>query len=240
MENKRKVAVVTGANRGMGFEACRQLGELGYRVVLTSRDEMAGHAAAEQLLNNGLDIVYHKLDVTDAQQISTFVDWLRSEGGMIDVLINNAGIFPEGKDYPEVTSALEVEMAVVRHTLETNTLGHLALCQEIIPMMKKRGYGRVVFLSSVAGRLSDMGSSMPGLRLSHVANNALARIFAAETEDDNIKVNAICPFWVKTRMGGPSAPRNVEDGVETTIWLATLPDDGPSGGFFRDKQQLEW
>jgi NAD(P)-dependent dehydrogenase (short-subunit alcohol dehydrogenase family) len=240
MKDGRKIAAVTGANRGMGFETCRQLAELGYKVVLTSRDEAAGHAAVERLSSAGHDVVYHQLDVGNPKHITRFTEWLRDEGGAIDVLINNAGIFPEGENYPEITNALEAKMVTVRQTLETNTFGHMALCQEIIPMMKMRGYGRIVFLSSVAGRLSDMGGGMPGLRLSHVANNALARIFAAETADDNIKVNAICPFWVKTRMGGPSAPRSVEEGVETTIWLATLPDDGPSGGFFRDKQQLEW
>ena len=174
MTDDRMVAAVTGANRGMGFETCRQLAELGYRVVLTSRDEAAGHAAVERLSNDGHDVVYRRLDVTNPRHIAAFAGWLRNEGGWIDVLINNAGIFPEGKNYPEVTSALDAEMALVRQTLDTNTLGHLALCQVIIPMMKVRGYGRIVFLSSVSGRLADMGGSMPGLRLSHVANNALA------------------------------------------------------------------
>jgi NAD(P)-dependent dehydrogenase (short-subunit alcohol dehydrogenase family) len=224
----------------MGFEACRQLAERGYRVLLTSRDEAAGRAAVERLSKDGHDVAYHRLDVSDPEQIAAFAGWLRDEGGRIDVLINNAGIFPEGESYPEVTAALDADMAIVRRTLETNTLGHMALCQAVIPMMQAGNYGRIVFLSSASGRLADMGGGMAGYRMSHVAINALARIFAAETKDDNIKVNAVCPYWVKTRMGGPCAPRDVEKGVETTIWLATLPDDGPSGGFFRDKQQLEW
>ena len=152
----------------------------------------------------------------------------------------NAGVFPEGVDYPDLVSALEVDVETVRLTLETNTLGHMVLYQAVIPAMRDQGYGRIAILSSVSGRLSDMGAGMPGYRISHVANNALARIFAAETKDANIKVNTVCPFWVRTRMGGPDAPRDVEEGVQTITWLATLPDDGPSGGFFRDKASLEW
>ena len=178
--------------------------------------------------------------MTDDDEIRSLIADLHDDTGRIDVVVANAGIFPEGVDYPELTSALDVDMETVRRTLETNTLGHMALYQAVIPVMRAQGYGRIAILSSVSGRLSDMGAGMPGCRMSHVANNALARIFAAETEGDNIKVNSVCPFWVRTRMGGPEAPRNVEEGVETTIWLATLPDDGPSGGFFRDRQPLEW
>ena len=240
MNGDKRIAVVTGANRGMGLETCLQLASLGFKVVLTSRDESAGKAAVERLSDDGLDVVYHRLDVTEPKQVTALADWLREEFGRVDVLVNNAGIFPEGRNYPEVESALDVDMATVRETLETNTLGHMALCQAVIPMMKLQGYGRIVILSSVSGRLADMGGSMPGMRISHVANNALARILGAELEGTNVLVNSVCPYWVKTRMGGPSAPRDIKEGVETTMWLATLPDDGPSGGFFRDKKQLEW
>jgi len=237
---EQRVALVTGANQGMGFETCRQLGRLGYKVILTARDEAAGEAAAAGLRDEGVDIQFRHLDVTDHDEIRSLIADLQDNPGRIDVVVANAGIFPEGVDYPDLTSALDVDMETVRATLETNTLGHMALYQAVIPVMRAQGYGRIAILSSVSGRLSDMGAGMPGYRMSHVANNALARIFAAETEGDNIKVNTVCPFWVKTRMGGPEAPREVEEGAKTTIWLATLPDDGPSGGFFRDKAPLEW
>jgi NAD(P)-dependent dehydrogenase (short-subunit alcohol dehydrogenase family) len=234
------VALVTGANRGLGLETCRQLGRLGHKVILTAREGSAGEAAAARLRNEGLDVHCRHLDVTDHDEIASVVEALAVCPGRIDVLIANAGIFPEGARYPEVTAALAVDLATVRRTLETNTLGHMALCQAVIPMMRAQGYGRIAILSSVSGRLADMGAGMAGYRLSHVANNALARIFAAETKGDNIKVNTVCPFWVRTRMGGPDAPRNVQEGVETIVWLATLPDHGRSGGFFRDKRPMDW
>ncbi len=240
MNQVNKVALVTGSNRGLGLETCRQLGRLGYQVILTARVEAAGVAAAAQLREEGIDVQYRHLDVTDHDEIGGLVESMRENPGRIDVLVANAGIFPEGISYPDITSALDVDMATVRETLETNTLGHMALYQAVIPVMQAQGYGRIAILSSAAGRLSDMGAGMPGYRMSHVANNALARIFAAETEGDNIKINTVCPFWVKTRMGGPEALREVEEGAETITWLATLPDDGPTGGFFRDRQQLEW
>ena len=240
MNQVKRVALVTGSNRGLGLETCRQLGHLGYQVILTARDETAGVAAATELREKGLDVQYRHLDVTDHDEIGRLVKSLKEAPGRIDALVANAGIFPEGINYPDITSALDVDMATVRQTLETNTLGHMALYQAVIPVMQAQGYGRIAILSSVGGRLSDMGAGMPGYRMSHVANNALARIFAAETENDNIKINTVCPFWVKTRMGGPEALREVDEGAETITWLATLPDDGPTGGFFQDKQQMEW
>ncbi len=240
MSEIQRVALVTGANRGIGLEVCRQLGRLGYKVILTARDAVAGETAATGLRNEGLDVQYRHLEVTDHDEIRSLIAALQENPGRIDVAVANAGIFPEGADYPKLTSALDVDMETVRLILETNTLGHMALYQAVIPVMRIQGYGRIAILSSVAGRLSDMGAGMAGYRMSHVANNALARIFAAETEGDNIKVNTVCPFWVKTRMGGPEAPREVDEGAETITWLATLPDDGPSGGFFRDRQPLEW
>ena len=240
MNQTKRVALVTGSNRGLGLETCRQLGRLGYTVILTARAGADGEAAAAELREESIDAQYRHLDVTDHDEIACLVESLKGSHGRIDVLVANAGIFPEGANYPDITSALDVDMTTVRQTLETNTLGHMALYQSVIPVMQAQGYGRIAILSSVAGRLSDMGAGMPGYRMSHVANNALARIFAAETEDDNIKINTVCPFWVKTRMGGPEAILEVEEGVETITWLATLPDNGPTGGFFQDKQQMEW
>jgi NAD(P)-dependent dehydrogenase (short-subunit alcohol dehydrogenase family) len=210
MNAVQRVALVTGANRGIGLETCRQLGLLGYKVILTARDDHDGEAAASGLRDDALDVHYRHLDVTDHEEIRSLIAELREEFGRIDVAVANAGIFPEGADYPNLTSALDVDMETVRLVLETNTLGHLALYQAVIPVMRTQGYGRIAILSSVAGRLSDMGAGMAGYRMSHVANNALARIFAAETEGDNIKINTVCPFWVKTRMGGPEAPREVD------------------------------
>lgn len=240
MNSAKKVALVTGANRGLGFESCRQLGRQGYHVVLTSRDAKAGEEAAASLRGEGFDVEFRQLDVTDHDGIASLVDSVRQNPGRIDALIANAGIFPEGANYPIVTPALDVDTDTVRLTLETNTIGHMVLCQHVIPIMREQGYGRIAILSSGSGSLADMGGGMIGYRISHVANNAMTRVFAAETDGENIKVNSVCPFWVKTRMGGQDGLREVEEGAEGIVWAATLPDDGPSGGFFREMAPLEW
>ena len=155
--------------------------------------------------------------------------------GRIDVLVNNAGIALDGSRSP-VSSVLEVSPEVVARTLDANTLGPLRLIQAVVPAMRARGYGRIVNVSSGLGQISGMGGSWPGYRMSKAALNALTRIVAAEVGSANIKVNAVSPGWVRTDMGGKDAPRSVAQGADTIVWLATLPDDGPSGLFFEDPQ----
>jgi NAD(P)-dependent dehydrogenase (short-subunit alcohol dehydrogenase family) len=234
-----KIAVVTGGNRGMGFETCRQLAGRGARVVLTSRDAAKGEAAAGRLQAQGLDVRHHQLDVADDDGIRRLADFIRDQFDGLDILINNAGIV-RGKDEPRerAVHTFQVTPAGFREVLATNLIGPYLLCQALIPLMQRQG--RVVNVSSGMGQLTDMGSGFPAYRISKAGLNALTRIFASELEGTGIKVNAACPGWVRTDMGGAGAARSVEDGVATTVWLATLPDDGPSGGLFRDKKPIPW
>jgi NAD(P)-dependent dehydrogenase (short-subunit alcohol dehydrogenase family) len=234
-----KIAVVTGGNRGMGFETCRQLARRGARVILTSRDPAKGEAAARRLHGEGLDVRHHQLDVADDDSIGQLADFLRSELGRLDILINNAGI-ARGRDEPRERAmrTFEATPAGVREVLATNLIGPFLLCQTLIPLMQ--GRGRVVNVSSGMGQLCEMGGGFPAYRMSKAGLNALTRIFAREVQGSGVKVNAVCPGWVRTDMGGAGAARSVEEGVATTIWLATLPDDGPSGGLFRDRKPIPW
>lgn len=232
------VAVVTGANRGLGLETCRQLAGRGYRVVLAARREAEGRAAAEGLAAQGLDVRFHPLDVTDPASVRRLRDDLKADFGRIDCLVNNAGIFPDRDPDGEGSSIFDTDLDTVRRGLETNTLGPLQLCQALIPLMD--GRGRVVNVSSGMGQLSEMNGCCPGYRLSKTALNAVTRILADELQATGIKVNSVCPGWVKTDMGGPGAELPVEEGAQGIVWAATLPDDGPSGGFFRHGEPIPW
>jgi NAD(P)-dependent dehydrogenase (short-subunit alcohol dehydrogenase family) len=234
-----RIAVVTGGNRGMGFETCRQLARLGARVVLTSRDPAKGETAARRLQDAGLDVRDHSLDVADDASIGRLAAFVRGEFGRLDILVNNAGIV-RGRDEPRERAMrpFDATPAGLREVLATNLIGPFLLCQALIPLM--RGSGRVVNVSSGMGQLTDMGADFPAYRISKAGLNALTRIFGSELAGTGIKVNAACPGWVRTDMGGAGATRSVEEGVATTIWLATLPDDGPSGGLFRDRKPIPW
>ncbi|HET9404046.1 MAG TPA: SDR family oxidoreductase, partial [Burkholderiales bacterium] len=230
-------AVVTGGNRGIGFEICRQLAKLGgIRVVLTARDEAKGQAAAKKLRGEGLEVDIHALDVTSEMSVKTLAADLEKKYGRCDVLVNNAGVMLD----PRGSRVLDSSLGTWRATLDTNLIGPLLLIQTLAPIMKKNRYGRIVNVSSGQGQLSDMGAGTPAYRVSKTALNALTRTFAAELNGSGVLVNAMCPGWVKTDMGGSSAPRRPEQGADTALWLATLPDDGPSGGFFRDRKPIPW
>ncbi len=235
----KRVALVTGANRGMGLEIVRQLSRLGLIAVLAARDLEKGKVAAATLAAEELDVPIVALDVTDADSIRAAVAEVRGLFGRIEVLVNNAAILKEGL-LPEDTSVLDVSGDLVNQTFLTNTVGPLRMIQATVPGMRERGYGRIVNLSSGAGQLAEMGGGFPAYRLSKSALNALTRITAAELGAHEIKVNSVCPGWVRTDMGGPHATRTVEHGAETAVWLATLPEDGPTGGFFRDMKPIPW
>ena len=235
----KRVALVTGANRGMGLEIVRQLSRLGLIAVLAARDIEKGKVAAATLAAEEFDVPIVALDVTDADSIRAAVAEVRGLFGRIDVLVNNAAILKEGL-LPEDTSVLDVSGDLVNQTFLTNTVGPLRMIQATVPGMRERGYGRIVNLSSGAGQLAEMGGGFPAYRLSKSALNALTRITAAELGAHEIKINSVCPGWVRTDMGGPHATRTVEHGAETAVWLATLPEDGPTGGFFRDMKPIPW
>lgn len=231
----QRVAVVTGANRGIGREVCRQLAQLGLQVILTARDAGKGQQAAEELGAEGLDVRFQGLDVVDQVSVRRLLKFLADELGRLDVLVNNAGIYLD-RGLP----AKKVDLALVRQTMETNFYGPLRLSQMALPLMQRHDYGRIVNVSSQMGALTSMGAGALGYRVSKAALNAMTRVLAAEMRDNDILVNAVDPGWVKTEMGGPRAPRSVQKGAESIVWLATLPTGGPSGGFFRDGHQQPW
>jgi NAD(P)-dependent dehydrogenase (short-subunit alcohol dehydrogenase family) len=235
-----KIAVVTGANRGLGFETCRQLARLGIKVILTARDAVTGQAAVGQLSGEGLDVQFHLLDVSDDTQAAVLARFIEAEYGRLDILVNNAGVVLEAFDRASWNSpgALQTGLDTVRATLETNALGALRLMQALIPLM--RGSGRVVNVSSGMGQLADMQGGFVAYRLSKTMLNVLTRVLAAELKGTDIKVNSINPGWVRTELGGPSGRRSVEEGTAGVVWAATLPEDGPSGGFFRDGKTIPW
>jgi len=235
----QKVAVITGANRGLGLETARELARTGIHVVLTSRNADAGERAAAELKRDGLDVSYHPLDVTDATSVERFAAWLEHKHGRLDVLVNNAGAIFDGKGGGG-KSALEVEPQSVLQSFETNTLGAYRLTQRLAPLLRQSGAGRVVNVSSGMGQLSEMNGGSPGYRLSKAALNAVTRVFSEELGARGVKVNSVCPGWVRTDMGGPHASRSLEQGARGIVWAATLPSDGPTGGFFRDGRRLEW
>jgi NAD(P)-dependent dehydrogenase (short-subunit alcohol dehydrogenase family) len=234
-----RIALVTGANRGIGLEIVRQLARGGLNVVLASRDLAKGEAAAARLALEDVEVPVVAIDVTDGESVRAGVADVLSRFGRIDVLVNNAAILKEGFN-PEDASVFEAPIDLVMLTFATNTVGPLRMIEAIVPGMRERGYGRVVNLSSGAGQLSDMGAGYPAYRMSKAALNALTRLTAAELGPGDIKINAMCPGWVRTDMGGPNATRTVEKGAETAVWLATLPADGPTGGFFRDRKPIPW
>ncbi len=233
-----RIALVTGANRGLGLETCRQLAALGMTVILTSRDASLGRQAVKQIEGPGLGLHYHPLDVTDAESIDALTGYIQEYHGRLDVLVNNAGIFPDTPSHGGSSSVFEAKLDTLRTSIETNTYGPLRLCQRLIPLMN--GRGRVVNVSSGMGQLSEMNGCCPGYRLSKTALNAVTRIVADELRDTQIKVNSVCPGWVRTDMGGAGADLTPAEGADTIVWLATLPDDGPSGGFFRQRSPISW
>lgn len=244
LDKTKKIALVTGANRGIGLEVCRQLGEKDFQVILTSRDRDKGQAAVNDLRERGLTIVYHQLDITKLESIVQLEVFLREEVGRLDALVNNAGIYIDHQDSLKGNildiSIFELQLNTLEQMMKTNFYGHFMVCKALVPLMKKQNLGRVVNVSSSTGGLSKMESGFPAYRMSKTALNALTRILATELKDTNILVNSACPGSVKTDMPGAISSRTVEQGADTIVWLATLEDDGPTGGFFKDRKPIPW
>jgi NAD(P)-dependent dehydrogenase (short-subunit alcohol dehydrogenase family) len=235
MSSDSKVALVTGANRGIGFEVCRQLAQKGYRVILTARDSAKAEGAARTLRATSGDVVALELDVTDSTSALIALRAATSLFQKVDVLVNNAAVL-----LAENRRVLDTPLDDYRQSFETNVVGVVAVSQAFVPGMVRRGYGRVVNVSSGAGQLSRMGVYAPAYSISKAALNAFTRQLAAATEGTGVLVNCMNPGWVRTDMGGPGAPRSVEQGADTIVWLATLSSDGPTGEFFSDRRQIEW
>jgi NAD(P)-dependent dehydrogenase (short-subunit alcohol dehydrogenase family) len=229
---KRLTALVTGASTGIGLETCRALGRLGYLVVLSARRPAAAERAAGELRGEGLDVRAETLDVSREGAAAACAERLRAAGVQVDALVNNAAIYPPG-------ALLKTSPETLREILATNFFGALWTCQAFVPAMLRAGYGRVVNVSSGSGSFADGLDGPAAYSLSKAALNALTLKLASELRGD-VKVNSVCPGWVRTRMGGAGARRSVEEGADTVVWLATLPARGPSGGFFRDRKRIPW
>ncbi len=227
-----RTALVTGANRGIGLETCRALADLGLCVILTARDPKLGEEAAAGLRTNSRDIHFEILDVASESSLYDCVARLAQAKMQIDVLVNNAAVYPPDK-------LLKASAGLLHSTLEANFIGAIRTCRAFLPAMIERRYGRVVNVSSGYGSFAD-GLSGPALySLTKASINALTLVLSHELKGD-VKINSACPGWVKTRMGGAGATRSVEQGADTIVWLATLPADGPSGGFFRSRKPIAW
>ena len=222
-----RVALVTGANRGIGLEVCRQLAERDYAVLLGARDLAKGEHAARDLPGEVRAI---QLDVADPESVRAAAAGLDS----LDALVNNAAIL-----YDTWQRGIEADLDQVREAFETNVIGAWRVTQAVLPLLRRSPSARIVNLSSGAGALTDMGGGTPAYRTPKAALNALTRILAAELRGERILVNAICPGWVATDMGGAGG-RPVREGAAGIVWAVELPDDGPTGGFFRDGRPLPW
>lgn len=229
------IALVTGSNKGIGFEIVRQLAKKGIEVILSSRDEKRGLEACDILNKEGLKVDYHQLEVTDEKSIDEMASFIEKKYGRLDILVNNAGIM---SDSGSVFKNNNIEN--IKQTMETNVYGPLLIVQKLLPLMKKNNYGRIVNVSSGMGQLSDMNGGYTGYRLSKVSLNALTKIMAYELKDTNILVNTMCPGWVKTDMGGQNASLTTEEGADTAVWLSMLDDKTHSGKFFRNRKEISW
>lgn len=228
------IAVVTGGNRGIGLEVTKQLAQLGHTVILGSRSLEKGLVIAQQ---NKLpeNIIVQQLDITEQDSIDTLKAYILNQFGRLDILINNAGI-----NYDTWHTALDADLENVQETLETNLFGAWRMIQTFVPLMQQNNYGRIVNVSSGAGAIQGMSSGTPGYAISKTALNVLTIKIAALVKNSNILVNAVCPGWVRTDMGGASASRSVEKGAGTIIWAAELPTGSKSGKFFRDKKEISF
>ena len=230
-----RVALVTGANRGLGLETSRQLLAQGLKVVLSGRDEDALGRAASTLSSHGDRVMTVRLDVVDLGSIKAAQAAVERRLGRVDVLVNNAAVLIAEDD-----QVLSIPPDAYRRTFETNVFGAIEVCRVFAPAMARAGYGRIVNVSSRAGQLTTMSTYAPAYSMSKTALNAFTRILAHTYRAKGVLANAVDPGWVRTDMGGPSAPRSPREGADTIAWLATLPDDGPSGGFFHDRRAIEW
>jgi len=240
---QKQVALITGANKGIGFAIARKLGKQGITVLVGARDLDRGGAAVGKLKAEGIDAHPVRLEVTDAKSIEEARKFIEQRFGRLDILVNNAGVLP---DQGKTASTLPLDM--LRQVFDTNVFGVAAVTQALLPLIRKGPAGRIVNMSSSLGSLTlnsdtkgpyyDM--KMPAYNTSKAALNMITVQLAYELRNTPIKVNSACPGWVKTDMGGPNAPGTAEEGADTPTWLATLPADGPTGGFFNSRKPVPW
>ncbi|NBO19348.1 MAG: SDR family oxidoreductase [Proteobacteria bacterium] len=229
-----RTALVTGGNKGIGYEVCRQLGARGVQVFLAARNESAGTAAAKKLQAEGHKVQFIALDVSSESSILAAAAELRRHTGQLHALVNNAGIFLE-RD----AQGLEFDAANILATFQTNTLGPLLMARAFAPLMTAASGAQLVNVSSGMGQLHDMREGSIAYRISKTALNAVTRILSCELSDSAISVNSVCPGWVKTDMGGPGAHRTLQHGADTIVWLA-MGESRATGKFFRDRAEIPW
>ena len=242
-DSDTKVALVTGANRGIGKEIGRQLAAKGITVIVGARDKDQGMHACDALKAAGHTADFQLIDMADTNSIADAVKNIKAGYERLDILVNNAGISIDSEN--DISS---LEIGVLQNTLQTNAFGPLALCQACIPLMKVNHYGRIVNMASTLGSLAEIVDpqspyaqvAVPAYRLSKTLLNGITAVVAKDVRPYNILVNSVCPGWVRTDMGGDQAPLTVEEGADTPVWLATLADDGPTGGFYRERQAISW
>lgn len=235
MSTTRAVALVTGANRGIGDAITRELATRGIHVVAAARSLDEATTLAQSLTSQGHSASATRIDVTEPDTITPAVNNILAEYGRIDMLVNNAGI----TDGNQPASAPDFELA--QRVWEVNVLGAWRCATAVVPTMRQAGYGRIVNMGSTLGSLHHMNQpTEPAYRVSKTALNAMTRVLAAELDGTGVLVNSASPGWVRTAMGGPNAPRSVAQGADTPVWLATLPGDGPTGGFFYEREPLDW
>lgn len=232
-----KVSLVTGGNRGLGLAIVKELAAKGHMVYMGTRDLDKGSKACAGLVKEGLKIRPIELDVTKSSTIKDAVAKIKDENDYLDVLINNAGVMLDSGEGQN--SVLNVDPVIVMKTYEVNTVGALIMSQAIAPLMKEKGEGRIINISSGMGSLSEMEGGWAAYRMSKSSLNALTRILHAELNSFGISVNSVCPGWLRTDLGGERAPLSPEEGARTPVWLATMVDS-PSGKFFRNKEEIEW
>jgi NAD(P)-dependent dehydrogenase (short-subunit alcohol dehydrogenase family) len=236
------IALISGANKGIGFEIARGLGAKKITVLVGARDEARGHAAADKLKTEGIDARFIKLDVADQGTIQRAAEWIEKEFGRLDILVNNAAIVEQ------IAKPSEVDLAKVREVYETNVFGPMAMTQAMLPLLRKSKHGRIVNVTSTLGSLtlaSQPDSPLSqfvvlGYNTSKSALNSITVQFANELKDTPIKVNAICPGYCATDINGNSGPRTAAQGAVAAIQYATIGDDGPTGGYFNDEGRIPW
>ncbi len=231
---KNQVALITGANRGIGFAVAQGLLEKDIQVIITSRNPKKGQRALQSLTKYG-NVYFRQMDVTDLVSIREAVTFTQEKFGKLDILINNAGI-----NYDTHQNVVNADLEEVRNTLETNLIGVWQTTQQFLPLLEKSKAANIVNVSSGSGSLADQNGHTPGYSVSKLGLNGLTLAFAQQLKTQKIVVNAVCPGWVRTDMGGTGAPRSPQKGAETIIWAALIENRQKTGKFFRDKKEIKW
>lgn len=235
----KKTALVTGANRGLGLATSIGLARDGFKVYMGCRKLEDNRDLEKELVGKKLDVQFVKLDINSVSDVRSTFDLINSNEGHLNILVNNAGVFLDSVHEGQGQSVLEADKVMILKSIETNTMGPMQLTQSLTSLLEKSKQGKIINISSGMGSLTEMDARSTGYRMSKTALNVLTKIFSIELAPMNIKVNSVCPGWCRTDMGGENALRSVEEGVATTLWLATV-NDLDTGKFFRDKEEIPW